>query len=61
MQRTKDQKFVMNLNVEAMLAQGTPIGDVTTGECDFCESEATQGRKVSSDVFYLCEHCADKL
>ena len=57
----QDNKFKLTENLKERLAQGTPIGDVTTGECDFCESEATQGRKVSSDVFYLCEHCADKL
>ena len=53
----QDNKFKLTETLKERLAQGVRIGDVTIGECDFDDKPATQGRKVSQDVFYLCKHC----
>ena len=57
----QDKKFELTQNLKERLAQGVHIGDVTTGECDFDHEPATQGRKVSQDVFYLCKRCVVKI
>lgn len=61
MKKDDNGKFVLAADAQAMLAKGIRIGDVTTGECEFCDGDAAQGRKVSTDVFYLCDQCTKKL